>query len=75
MDVLTLGRLRHFGVLDQWLLLLSIGSSAAYLATRGVQPFPGSVVLKALGMAPLEVLTFRVLGKVERSTNGAARRL
>jgi len=71
--VLTFGRLRHFGVLDQWLLLLSIGSSAAYLATRGVQPFPGSVVLKALGMAPLAVLTFRVLGKVERTTNGAAR--
>ena len=73
MGVLTFGRLRHFGVLDQWLLLLSIGSSAAYLATRGVQPFPGSVVLKALGMAPLAVLTFRVLGKVERTTNGATR--
>ena len=73
MDVLTFGRLRHFGVLDQWLLLLSIGSSAAYLATRGLQQFPGSVVLKALGMAPLAVLTFRVLGKVECTKNGAAR--
>lgn len=73
MGVLTFGRLRHFGVLDHWLLLLSIGSSAAYLATRGVQPFPGSVVLKALGMAPLAVLTFRVLRKAERTTGGAAR--
>ena len=72
MDVLTFGRLRHFGGLDQWLLLLSIGSSAVYLATRGVQPFPGSVVLKALGMAPLAVLTFRVLGKAERTPSGAA---
>jgi uncharacterized membrane protein YhhN len=73
LDVLTFGRLRHFGVLDQWLLLLSIGSSAAYLATRGMQPFPGSVVLKALGMAPLAALTFRVLEKAERTTSGAAR--
>ena len=73
LDVLTFGRLRHFGVVDQWLLLLSIGSSAAYLATRGVQPFPGSVVLKALGMAPLAVLAFRVLGKAERTTNRRAR--
>jgi hypothetical protein len=70
---LTFGRLRHFGVLDQWLLLLSIGSSAAYLATRGVQPFPGSVMLKGLGMAPLAVLTFRVLGKVERATGETGR--
>jgi uncharacterized membrane protein YhhN len=73
LGVLTFGRLRHFGVLDQWLLLLSIGSSAAYLATRGMQPFPGSVVLKALGMAPLAALTFRVLEKAERTTSGAAR--
>ena len=73
MNVLTFGRLRHFGVVEQWLLLVSIGSSAAYLATRGVQPFPGSVVLKALSIAPLAVLAFRVLGKAERPTSGAAR--
>jgi uncharacterized membrane protein YhhN len=46
--------------------VLSIVSSAAYLVTRAAQPFPGSVVLKALGMAPLAVLAFRVLGKAER---------
>jgi uncharacterized membrane protein YhhN len=66
MNTLTFGRLRNFDGLDQWLLLLSIGSSVLYLATRGVQPFPGSVVLKALGMAPLAVLTFRVLEKGAR---------
>ena len=71
--LLTLGRLRNFGAVDKWLLLLSIGSSAAYVATRGVQPFPGGVVLKALGMAPLAVLTFRVLGKAEQAAGGAAR--
>jgi uncharacterized membrane protein YhhN len=70
MDVLTFGRLRHFGSLDKGLLLLSIGGSVAYLATRAIQPFPGSVALKALGMAPLVVLAFRVLGKAERERRG-----
>jgi len=46
-------------------------SSTAYLATRGVQPFPGSIALKALSMAPLAVLTFRVLGSAERRPDGA----
>ncbi|MGH7307000.1 MAG: lysoplasmalogenase family protein, partial [Candidatus Rokuibacteriota bacterium] len=64
MDALTFGRLRGFGRLDQALLLLSIASSVAYMATRGLHPFQGSVVLKALGMAPLAVLAFRVLGRV-----------
>src|SRR5881296_807320 len=61
MDALTFGRLRNFGRVDKCLLLLSIMSSAAYLATRGVQPFPGGVALKALSIAPLGVLAFRVL--------------
>jgi len=67
MDALTFGRLRHFDRLDRWLLLLSIASSAAYMATRAAQPFPGSVVLKALGMAPLAVLAWRVLSKADRA--------
>jgi uncharacterized membrane protein YhhN len=66
MDALTFGRLPHFDRLDRWLLLLSIASSAAYMATRAAQPFPGSVVLKALGMAPLAVLAWRVLRRAGR---------
>jgi uncharacterized membrane protein YhhN len=66
MDALTFGRLPHFDRLDRWLLLLSIASSAAYMATRAAQPFPGSVVLKALGMAPLAGLAWRVLRRAER---------
>ena len=66
MDALTFGRLRHFDRLDRWLLLLSIASSAAYMATRAAQPFPGSVVLKALGMAPLAVLAWRALRRAQR---------
>jgi len=60
---LTFGRLRRFGRLDAGLLLLSILSSAAYLATRGIWPGTGGVVIKALSIAPLAVLAFRVLGK------------
>src|SRR5207245_10394935 len=69
MDALTFGRVRHFDRLDRWLLLLSIASSAAYMATRAAQPFPGSVVLKALGMAPLAVLAWRVLSKANRAAD------
>ena len=74
MDALTFGRLRNFGRVDKCLLLLSIISSAAYLATRGVQPFPGSVALKALSIAPLAVLAFRVLGTAGSRPNGVESR-
>jgi len=60
-DALTFGRLRNFGAPEKWLLFLSIVSSAIYLATQSVQPFPGSVVLKALGVAPLVVIAIRAL--------------
>jgi uncharacterized membrane protein YhhN len=65
-EALTFGRLRGFDRLDQALLLLSIASSVLFMATRVIQPFPGSAVLKGLGVAPLAVLAYRVLGKVER---------
>lgn len=61
MDGLTFGKLRGFGGADKWLLLLSIVCSAVYLATQSIQPFPGSVALKALSIAPLAVLAFRLL--------------
>lgn len=73
MDFLTFGRLRHFGAVDRWLLVLSLASSVVYLATRAIQPFPGSVLLKALGMAPLAVLAFRILDKADRTASGAPR--
>jgi uncharacterized membrane protein YhhN len=37
------------------------------MASRAAQPFPGSVVIKALAMAPLAVLAWRVLDKCGRS--------
>lgn len=47
------------------MLLLSIASGIAYGVTRGIQPFPGSVAIKALAMAPLAVLGLRVLGRIK----------
>lgn len=62
-NVLTFGRLPGFGATDKWLLLLSIVCGLVYLATQSVQPFPGSIALKALSIAPLAVLAFRLLGE------------
>jgi uncharacterized membrane protein YhhN len=68
LDALTFGRLRGFDRLDGAFLLLSVASGVAYMMTRGVQPFPGSVVIKALSMAPLAVLAFRVLRRIDRTS-------
>jgi uncharacterized membrane protein YhhN len=69
-DVLTFGRLRGFGVLDQGLLFLSIASSTAYLATQSLQPFPGSIMLKGLSIAPLAALAPRLLGQAKSHPQG-----
>src|SRR5262245_5626228 len=68
LDALTFGRLRSVDRLDHALLLLSIASSAAFMATRAWQPFSGSAALKGLAVAPLAILAFRVLRKTERSS-------
>src|SRR5262245_59037225 len=39
------------------------------MASRVAQPFPGSVVIKALAMAPLALLAWRVLDKCGRSSD------
>jgi len=60
-NALTFGRLRGFGGLDKALLLISIVSGTVYLATQSAQPFPGSIWLKALSIAPLAVLAVKLL--------------
>ncbi|MCG3162873.1 MAG: hypothetical protein JMDDDDMK_04232 [Acidobacteria bacterium] len=67
LEFLTLGHLRRFSAVDRTLLLLSIICSFTYLLTRSWQPYPGSVVLKMLSIAPLAVIAFRTLR--EPSTN------
>ncbi len=60
-DALTFGRLRGFSATDRLLLFVSIACSIAYFATQSLQSFPGRVALKALSIAPLAVLAFKLL--------------
>lgn len=69
-NALTFGRLHGFGAPDKWLLLLSIASSSIYLATQSLQPFPGSIVLKGLSIAPLALLALRLLRQVKPHPHG-----
>jgi uncharacterized membrane protein YhhN len=70
LDSLTLGHLRRFGADDWALLLLSIICSFAYLATRSFQPYPGSVLLKALTIAPLAIIAFKALQEPSTTPRG-----
>lgn len=58
---LTLSRKSGLGAIEQTLLLLSLACSTLYFVTKSWQPFPGSVVLKGLCIAPLAVIAFRLL--------------
>jgi uncharacterized membrane protein YhhN len=50
-----------------WLLLgLSVVCGLAYLVTRGVGAFPGSVVIKALSVSPLALIAFGQLAGGDR---------
>ncbi|MBI3652895.1 MAG: lysoplasmalogenase [Acidobacteria bacterium] len=59
--VLALLLRREFNLIDKLLLALSVSSALVYLLTLDRQPFSGSVVIKALGMATLALLVLRVL--------------
>lgn len=50
--------------------MLSIVSSVAYLVMRSSRPSSSVIVLKALSIAPLAVLAFRVLGKAATRPHG-----
>jgi uncharacterized membrane protein YhhN len=59
--VLALVLRREFNFFDKLLLAVSVVCGLAYLLTVSFQPYNGSVVIKALSIAPLAVLAFRVL--------------
>lgn len=59
--VLALVLRREFNLLDRLLLAVSVACSLVYLSTVSFQPYKGSVVIKALSIAALAVLAFRVL--------------
>jgi len=61
MNILNLGRLRRFGAVDRALLLISVFCSFIYLITQRFQPYPGSVLLKVLSVAPLAMIAFGAL--------------
>jgi uncharacterized membrane protein YhhN len=63
--VLALVLRREFNLLDRLLLAASVACSLVYFSTVSLQPFTGSVVIKALSIAPLAVLAFRVLKTVD----------
>ena len=52
---------RKFDAVDRLLLALSLACGTAYLITRGLPEFTGSVVIKVLAVAPLALIAFRVL--------------
>jgi len=70
LDSLTFGHLRRFDVIDRALLVLSIICSFFYLVTQSFQPYPGSVLLKMLSIAPLAVIAFRALREPSANLRG-----
>jgi uncharacterized membrane protein YhhN len=52
---------RRFDAGDKLLLALSLACGVAYLVTRGLGPFPGSVVVKVLSVSALALLALRSL--------------
>ena len=72
-DLLTAGRSRATRAVDNALLITSLACSAVYLCTQRWQPFPGSVVIKALSIAPLAVLAFRLLREPDERPRGLQR--
>lgn len=59
--VLSLTLRREFHAFDKLLIVISALCSLLYLATVDYQPYPGSVIIKALSIAPIALLAFRVL--------------
>lgn len=71
--LLTFGRLRAARSVDAALLILSLACATVYLFTQRWQPFPGSVVIKALSIAPLAALAFRLLREPDAQAHGLQR--
>lgn len=52
---------QRFAAADQALFGVSLVCGIAYLLTRGLPGFPGSVIIKGLSVAPLALIAFRQL--------------
>ena len=71
-QALPIARAHRFGTVERALLWLSATCSLSYFITKSWQPFPGSVVLKALCIAPFAVIALRLLGKPDNWLLGGA---
>lgn len=60
-DVITLGRLPALGRFEKLLLAISLVAGFAFFFTRQLEPYTGSVVLKALGCSPLALFALRTI--------------
>jgi uncharacterized membrane protein YhhN len=52
---------RRFDAGDKLLLAASLACGIAYLFARGLEPYPGNVIVKCLSVSPLALLAFRCL--------------
>lgn len=60
-NAITLGRFTALGRFEKLLLVISLIAGFGFLFTRSLEPYPGSVVVKALGVSPLALFTLRLL--------------
>jgi uncharacterized membrane protein YhhN len=60
-DWLTLGRWTGLDSVGRLLLRISLGSSLIFFFSLGWQPYPGSVVIKAMCILALALLAFKLL--------------
>lgn len=68
----TFSATRSLPIDQPFWLWLSAASGTLYLITKSWQPFPGSIALKALSIAPLAVLAFQYLPAPDRWWLGTA---
>ena len=68
----TFSATRSFNISERQWLSLSLACSTLYFITKSWQPFPGSVALKALSIAPLAVMAFQSLPNADNWLLGSA---
>lgn len=71
-QALPIVQARGFSAVERALLWLSAACSLGYFITKSWQPFPGSVVLKALCIAPLALIALRLLNQPDNWLLGGA---
>jgi uncharacterized membrane protein YhhN len=71
-QALSIVQARGFSAIERALLWLSAGCSLGYFITKSWQPYSGSIVLKALCIAPLALIALRLLNPLDNWLLGSA---